>query len=206
MSATNRDVQLIHPIFQKNMYNILNAIKKKLPENYTCKMVSGHRTQAEQFDLYKQGRVFRRGSWVVSDARKVVTNINGITLLSNHNYLPCISMDIGIFDNTGKYLGDSSLYKYVKEGAKAIGSDWGGDWINFKDRPHIELSEKQLFKGSKIREMDYQWQLLLSKDGTYTGALDGFFGSKSLDALKKSVGIRERNVESWKKLVAKVGI
>jgi peptidoglycan L-alanyl-D-glutamate endopeptidase CwlK len=207
MGATNRDIQLVHPLFQKNMDKIIEAITKKLPTGFTCKMVSGHRTPAEQFDLYKQGRSFKNGNWVKDSSKGgIVTNINGITKLSNHNYLPCVSIDMGVFDANGKYLSDAKHYKHVKEGAKLLQADWGGDWATFKDTPHIELSKANCFKNNIIREVDYQWQLLLAKDGTYKGALDGFFGTKCFEALQKSTGFNVRNIESWKKLVKKVGI
>lgn len=207
MPSTNRDLELIHPVFQKNISKIIGAIQKKLPTGFTCKMVSGHRTQAEQFDLFKQGRSFKNGSWVKDSSKGgIVTNINGITKLSNHNYLPCVSMDFGIFDDKGNYLSDSPLYKHIKEGAKIIGADWGGDWISIKDTPHIELNKNQYFKNNVVREIDFQWQILLAKDGTYKSAMDGFFGTKGFEALKKSTGLTVRNVESWKKLIKKVGI
>lgn len=196
-----RDTQLLHPIFQKNLTKILEAIQKKLPSGHKCQFIFGHRTQAEQFDLFKKGRKFKNGSWVIAKKSEIVTNINGITKLSMHNYLPAISIDIGIFDAKGNYLGDSPLYLQVKEGAKIIKAKWGGDWKNFKDFPHIELDTQLFFKKDIVREIDYQWQLLLQKSGHYSGVLDGFFGTKSLVALKNATGIHFRNIDSWKKLV-----
>lgn len=206
MTNTSRRTELLHPLFQKNMYNILNSIKQKLPPGYVCKVISGHRTPEEQFELFKKGRRYVNGNWVKDSSNgRVVTNINGISTMSNHNYLPCLSIDIGIFDNKGKYVQSDSLYRHVVHGANAINADWGGNWRSFKDKPHIELSSRQIFRNSKKRETAVQWQLLLRKDGTYNGAIDGYFGNISKDALNRSVGSRVQNVASWTKLVNKVG-
>lgn len=202
--SNNRDIELLHPLFQNNLDEILRAIQKKLPKDYTCKMISGHRSPSEQFDLYKKGRRFRNGSWRVSNRSQVVTNINGITKLSKHNYLPCISIDIGIFDENGKYMTQAQYYKHVKEGAKLIDASWGGDWRRFVDMPHIQLSRKHYYKGSIIRTIAIEWQKLLKEDGTYSAALDGYFGRMSRAALRESVGSDRRDIKAWKTLIKRL--
>jgi peptidoglycan L-alanyl-D-glutamate endopeptidase CwlK len=135
-----------------------------------------------------------------------VTNLDGFNKLSNHNYLPCLSIDIGIFDKNGKYLENSSEYKKVKFGALKIGADWGGDWTSFVDQPHIELKLSQLYKKNKILDVNLQWQLYLQKAGAYTGALDGAFGTKSKIALNAITGTDLQTMEAWKFLVKKYGV
>lgn len=192
----SRDPLFLHPLIQSNLQLILDAIQDKLPAGITCKVISTYRTPAEQFELYKKGRTFRASTstWVKTGA--TVTNIDGFRKLSNHNYLPCHALDIGLFQGAG-YLGDSPNYKFVKNGAKAASLDWGGDWKGFKDRPHIEVPTKMLFKGNRVLDTALQWQKLLKELGAYTGALAGMFGKKSIAALKALTGTGERTAEAW---------
>jgi peptidoglycan L-alanyl-D-glutamate endopeptidase CwlK len=88
-------------------------------------IISGHRTYAQQADLYAQGRS-RPGS-IVTHARPG---------FSNHNF--ALAYDIGIFAE-GKYLGSSGLYSLAGEIGKELGLVWGGDWKSFADPPHFEF-------------------------------------------------------------------
>lgn len=203
MAAYDRDTAFLHPTLRKNLTAILAAIVGKLPAGHSAKLVSGHRTPQDQFEIYKRGREFRNGGWV--KVGTTYTNIDGFTRLSMHNYLPCLSLDVGLFDAAGKYLADSPLYKHVKVGAKAFGLDWGGDWTSFVDRPHIELPKSMALKGSFVKESALQWQRYLVKDGTYSGAMDGIFGNGSIAALKASTGSETRDLATWKTLYAKLG-
>lgn len=199
----DRDPQFLHPLLRARLEAIIAAISAKLPAGHSAKMISAHRTPQDQFELYEKGRVFKNGSWV--KVGSVVTNIDGLTRLSMHNHLPALAIDIGIFDAAGAYLGESPSYKHVKLGAVAAGMDWGGDWTGFVDRPHIEMPKSLALKGNPIRESALQWQRYLTKDGTYTGAPDGLFGKKSVEALEASTGSSIRDLATWTKLVKKHG-
>lgn len=168
----------------------------KVASRYHLQIDSTYRTPVEQFELYKQGRTFRASTSIWVKTGTTVTNIDGFSKLSNHNYLPCHTLDIGLFQGA-KYLGDSPHYKLVKNGAQVVSLDWGGGWKGLKDRPHIELPAKMLFKKSRVLETTLQWQKLLKESGAYTGALDGMFGQKSTVALKEVTGTGERTAEAW---------
>lgn len=200
----SRDVLLTHPIIFKNKDLIINSINAKLSNGNTAKIISTHRTQADQFELYKKGRTFKNGTWIKTGS--IITNIDGFKKLSMHNYLPCLSIDIGIFDKSGNYLPESKDYKKVVEGAKAIGANWGGNWTSIVDQPHIELNSPQFFKNNKTLDVNLQWQLYLKKAGAYSGALDGAFGKKSKEALLAVSGIDLQNMDAWKFLVKKYGV
>lgn len=203
MARYDRDPVYLHPILYNGLQRAINAIVEKLPEGHAARLVSGHRTPADQFELFKIGREFRDGKWV--KVGKVVTNIDGFTKLSQHNYLPCQAIDIGLFNAQGKYLEDSPLYKHVKRGAAVLGLDWGGDWEKFVDQPHIEIPASQCFQGSRVREAALQWQRYLQAAGAYAGAMDGLFGRRSEDALVKVIGTRVRDMAGWAKLFKKFG-
>lgn len=192
----DREPKYLHPYIAARLPQILNAINTKLPAGHVAKLVSAHRTPHDQFNLFKQGRIFRNGSWVKTGP--VVTHLDGFVKKSRHNNLPCTAIDVGIFKNN-IYLGDSPLYKHVKEGTK-FGLDWGGSWARFKDMPHLEMPTALFFKGSLEKDQGYVWQTYLHKAGTYVGAMDGIFGTNSILSLKKATGEEQRNLKAWDKL------
>ena len=56
-------------------------------------IVYGYRDPALQFELYKKGRSFISGQWIVTDKSKVVTYKDGTDKKSNHNYNPSKAID-----------------------------------------------------------------------------------------------------------------
>lgn len=191
--AYDREPRYLHPYISGRLKRILEAINSKLPAGHVAKLVSAHRTPDDQFKLFKQGRVFRNGSWIKVGA--VVTNLDGFVKCSRHNNLPCTALDVGIF-KANNYLGDSPLYKFVKEGIK-FGLDWGGNWTRFRDEPHLEMPPSLFFKNSLEKDQGFVWQTYLKKAGTYDGNMDGIFGTKSIDALKAATGQDRRNLAAW---------
>ena len=99
------------------------------------------RTAEEQLELYKQGREFQNGVWVVIDKKKLVT----WTLNSNH--IKGTAFDIAIMLN-GKILWSPTLdadgdgiAEYTEAGriGESVGLTWGGSWATKPDAPHFEL-------------------------------------------------------------------
>ena len=119
--------------------------------------------------------------------------------------MPCTALDIGIFDGNNKYQASATNYRHVKEGKK-FGLEWGGDWPKFKDTPHLEMPASAFFQRSIQKDNGYIWQQYLVKAGTYAGKLDGIFGPKSMEALEKTTGERERSRKAWDVLYAKFGM
>jgi peptidoglycan L-alanyl-D-glutamate endopeptidase CwlK len=195
----DRDPKYMHPLLKLALDDILQAIGEKLPNGFSCKMLSAYREPKDQIELFKKGREFKGGVWKVVDKSKIVTYKDGYVNLSRHNYLPCTAIDIGIFDGTGKYLGETSAYKYVERG-KTFGFDWGGDWKTFKDLPHLEIPTAVFFQKNIEKDNGLIWQNYLQKAGTYHGVLDGLFGPKSIEALKAATGQSERNRQAWDNL------
>ena len=93
----------------------------------------GTRTVAEQQALYAQGRT-KPGA--------IVTNIDGVTKKSKHNYSPSLAIDIAPWPIDWNDIGRfKELAVVVKKAADTVGVaiQWGGDWKTFKDWPHWEI-------------------------------------------------------------------
>ena len=121
-----------HPDLQKVMNE---AIK-----HYDFTILYGYRTPNEQFELYKKGRTFQNGKWVKTGT--TVTNLDGKTKLSNHNYSPSTAIDIAPYPINWEDLAKfKELAEVVKKAAKTVGVDivWGGDWKSFPDYPHFQI-------------------------------------------------------------------
>ncbi|QKY71157.1 M15 family metallopeptidase [Lentibacillus sp. CBA3610] len=101
----------------------------------------------EQDALYEQGR---------ADDGNIVTYAQGGE--SYHNY--GLAVDYALYNNNGDMIwdihydgnnnGESDWFE-VADLAKELGFEWGGDWENFKDYPHLQmdfgLSIEQLKRG-----------------------------------------------------------
>ncbi len=88
-------------------------------------------TAAEQNKLWQQGRV---------TPGKIVTNANGIDKKSNHQ----VKADgwghaVDLYFTTGDPFGEDQPWARFGELCREAGLKWGGDWVRFKDRPHVEL-------------------------------------------------------------------
>lgn len=99
-------------------------------------ITQGLRTFAEQDGLYAQGRT-KPGA--------VVTNARGG--YSYHNF--GLAVDFALLLPDGRQIsydmrrdgdGDKTAdWMEVVQEAKALGFEWGGDWIKFKDYPHFQM-------------------------------------------------------------------
>ena len=117
-----------------------------------ARIISGSRTYAERDALYAIGRTVHLEKGPVTKAKRGE---------SKHNF--GIAWDVGIFAADGRYLtgeqpGDDAAYERLADFAKARVSDleWGGDWPDFRDRPHYQLATgrtaaeiRQRFEGGK---------------------------------------------------------
>lgn len=91
-----------------------------------------YRSPEEQWELYQQGR---------TKPGQIVTQIDGKTKKSNHNYNPSRAIDFAVIIG-GKITWDDKEYKVVGPYMERHGLIWGGSWPNFKDYPHVELPKE----------------------------------------------------------------
>lgn len=119
---------------------IKNEYFKRMPGKYLV-ISCVYRSPAEQLDLFKKGRTLGSdGKWYVQDKAKIVTNVDGSTILGAHNYKPARAIDVAVVDNeTGKYLWEEKYYFPLVQIAKGFGLESGGAWKSIKDWPHIQV-------------------------------------------------------------------
>lgn len=120
-----------HPVLA-HLWPVL--LSKYITENpgHDLRITCTYRTPEEQQVLYAQGRTRPGG---------IVTQIDGVHTLSNHNHRPSRAIDFAVVI-AGKMVWDVALYLPVGKLAEAAGLVWGGDWPHFKDYPHIELPKE----------------------------------------------------------------
>lgn len=102
-------------------------------EGYDVKIICGTRSYAEQDALYKK--------------RPRVTRARGGQ--SWHNF--GLAFDFGVFSLDGKeYVEESPLYAVLGKLARQVqNAEWGGDWEDFKDEPHVQLRKYRTLAGAR---------------------------------------------------------
>ncbi|WP_237583150.1 M15 family metallopeptidase [Photobacterium halotolerans] len=94
---------------------------------YDFTITSGKRSAAEQNALYK----------------KKASQLDGYNKKSKHQL--GLAVDFMAYDENGKGTWDWKYYDAVSQAFKQAANElgvaitWGGDWVTFKDGPHIEL-------------------------------------------------------------------
>jgi len=146
------DLQNLHPELEKREYLLLQRMTEL---GHPMRMTAGLRTLKEQLYLFNQGRTV---------GGKIVTNEK----VSLHNLgLACDNCFLGSdpFPNPET----SPLWETYMAEARKFGLTCGGDWENFKDYPHIQLTPElhamevvNLYLGSSL---DKIWFLIDSKLG-----------------------------------------
>lgn len=132
----SRDISLCHQYLQDRWPQLRDLFKKDHPF-LELRLVCTFRPPYEQAALYQQGRT-RPGP--------KVTNIDGVTRLSFHNYSPARAFDVGVFSKRKledgsveeQYITDDKFYNFKKYAAE-LELEWGGNWKKFVDKPHFEV-------------------------------------------------------------------
>ena len=114
-------------------------------------VLHGHRKPEEQFELFKRGRFYKEGEWVLSNKTLVVTHYDGYKKLSKHNGDPSDAIDITPYPINWKnlkrihFLAGSFLtmaYRLRIQNIITSSFSWGGHWNKFKDYPHFQIKRK----------------------------------------------------------------
>lgn len=134
-SGINENVPLpkeLHPIVLKNKDLLIQQAADK---GITIMITDAFRSIPEQDKLYEKGR---------SKNGTIVTHAKGGE--SYHNF--GLAIDFALLTRDGRAIWDTSFdgngngksdWMEVVGLAKSLGFEWGGDWRNFKDYPHLEM-------------------------------------------------------------------
>ena len=151
------DLSPLYRPFRDRYLGVLVACHDRSVDYYA---ISGFRSVEEQDALHALGRVRADdGSWVVTDAAKVVTRARGGS--SGHNFgVAADSCRDANQDRAGLQPSwGIADYQVLAEEAKRVGLEAGYNWISFRDAPHVQLPLAS--RGITLREM----QTLYSKGG-----------------------------------------
>ena len=151
-------------------------------------ITDGKRTQAEQNELYAQGR---------TKPGPIVT----WTLKSNH--VLGLAVDIA-FQKAGKLSYAQTYYDKLVPIAKGLGFDWGGDWKIIKDTPHFE----KLIFGSTIntepiaQPLDIRLSILNENNIKTEGDLREVLGAfKELTTIKEDKLNADKEIDRLRHLI-----
>ncbi len=123
----------LHPVVQERTNQLVQQAAQK---GIIIVITDDFRSAADQDRLYEKGR---------SIEGNVVTHAKGGE--SYHNF--GLAVDFAIktssddviwdmkFDGNGNSIAD---WTEVVRLAKELGFEWGGDWANFKDYPHLQMN------------------------------------------------------------------
>ena len=123
----SRNITMCHPQLQEKAQKLIVECKK---QGLIVKLGECFRSAAEQDALYAQGRT-KPGS--------IVTYAKGTSYSSMHQW--GIAFDIIRNDGKGAYYDFDGWFSKVGKIGKALGLEWGGDWINPVDKPHFQLKQ-----------------------------------------------------------------
>ena len=115
----------VHPVIKQGAEEI---IRRAYKQDLYVLFSDGYRSHAQQNALYAQGR---------TKPGNIVTNARGGQSL--HNYGLALDMFITNKKGTSASWNVKELTRAAKI-AKSLGFEWGGDWKNFKDYPHIQMT------------------------------------------------------------------
>ncbi|MET3505649.1 peptidoglycan-binding protein [Halalkalibacter oceani] len=186
----------VHPYIAERA---LEVVRKSYAEGIYVQITHGYRSIQEQDALYAQGR---------TTSGNIVTNARGG--YSYHNF--GLAVDFVVLDSNGaaNWTVDSR-WKRVGAIGESLSLEWGGNWSNFRDYPHLQytfgLTTAQLraghrppntsgiinispntsgqiklgSRGDKVKDV----QQSLSNLGYSVGVFDGVFGDKTNEGVKQ---------------------
>ncbi len=123
----------LNPIVEERK-NIL--INKAANQKINVVITEGIRTFEKQKQLYQQGRT-TTGNIVTH--KKAGESFHNYGLAFDYALLDSNGTIIWDIDYDGNKNGESDWFE-VADMAKKLGFDWGGDWEDFKDYPHLQMT------------------------------------------------------------------
>lgn len=119
-----------HPDLQARVRALIDVLAS---DGLDLVLTQGVRSVAQQQALFAQGR---------SKPGKIVTMCDGVSKVSNHQPKSDgfgYAVDVAWRTSRGDITWEGPWYR-LGTLASAHGLVWGGSWLNFPDRPHLELA------------------------------------------------------------------
>lgn len=122
----------LHPVVQERTNQL---VQQAAQIGIVMVITDGFRSSAEQDDLYEKGR---------TTGGNIVTYAKGGE--SFHNF--GLAVDFALKTSSGEVIWDMEYdgngngradWLEVVSMAKELGFEWGGDWPQFKDYPHLQM-------------------------------------------------------------------
>ena len=120
----------VHPKLVEKVERMLKGMEAW---GHPMLIVEGVRTAKRQAELYAQGR---------TKPGKIVTQLDGVTKKSNHQVKEDgfgYAVDLCFVVDGQPSWDDAHPWKVMGAMAQHLGLIWGGAWVRFVDRPHVEL-------------------------------------------------------------------
>jgi peptidoglycan LD-endopeptidase CwlK len=126
LDRADKKLANVHPTLKTKA---IELIKRAHAQGIYVLITQGYRSIAEQNELYAQGR---------TKPGKIVTNAKGG--YSYHNF--GLAFDIVIQNADGSLCWSVADKRWKTVGAigKSLGLEWGGEWRDFPDYPHFQLT------------------------------------------------------------------
>ena len=125
LEKAEKKLQGVHPLVAAKAHQLIEQAYK---EGINVIITQGLRTIEEQNELYAQGR---------TKPGKIVTNAKGG--YSYHNF--GLAFDFALLNPDGSVNWNvDEKWKRVGAIGKSLGLEWGGDWKDFKDYPHFQMT------------------------------------------------------------------
>jgi peptidoglycan LD-endopeptidase CwlK len=120
----------VHPVLADKVMRVMAAMEVL---GFRMMVTDGVRTLKEQQALYAKGR---------TKPGKIVTYADGVKRKSNHQPHDDgfgHAVDCAFLVDGKPSWAEDMPWRAYGECAKALGLEWGGDWVRPVDRPHVEL-------------------------------------------------------------------
>jgi len=140
-AITKTRISTLHPLLRESALELAIKANEAIKNSgFQMRCTSGYRTAKEQADLYALGRT-KKGT--------IITLANAWQ--SYHNY--GLALDFVLLRNDGKAVSwDTNAdldkdriadWKEIANTYKQAGWEWGGDWKNFRDAPHLQFTYRK---------------------------------------------------------------
>jgi peptidoglycan LD-endopeptidase CwlK len=132
------NMRRLQPLVERRANRVMERMEML---GHSMRIVDGYRSKERQDELYAQGR---------TSAGNIVTNAKGGESLHNFG----VAVDC-VFRREG-YDAPKALWQTFGKIAKEEGFEWGGDWPNFKDYPHIQMPLGHSIEEFQKGKVDYK--------------------------------------------------